>query len=151
MGYLIREERLFNASVESVWAVVSEHRRLPEWLTPGLRVRVEPEGVPAPNGVGAVRVMERGRYRGMEKVVVFEPPHRLSYTVVTGFPVVDHLGEMVLEPCEGSTRLVWTVTFSPRYPGTGWLLNAIVKRVLHKGLERLGAVVQGPGEVGPED
>jgi len=142
MGYVIREERHYEAPIECVWAVLSEHRRMPEWLTPGIKVYVKPEGVPAPNGVGAVRVMRRGGYRGEEKVVVFEPPHRLSYTVIRGFPVAEHLGEMVLESVEGGTKLVWTVTFRPRYFGTGWVLNAIVKRVLSSGLSRLEGVLR---------
>lgn len=137
MPLVSRHTCVFDAPIEAVWEVISDHCGMHRWLVPGMRVRLDPPGEVTPNGVGAVRVIERGGYAGREEVVRFEPPHRLSYRVLTGFPIDNHLGEIVLDGQGPKTQLCWTVTFDARYPGTGWLLKGIVDRVLGQGLARI--------------
>ena len=138
---VIRVEKFLAAVPERVWEIISDHRGMDRWLVPGMQVRLEPEGDPPPNGRGAIRVIERFGYCGREEVLAFEAPRRMTYTVLDGFPIDDHLGELLLEPRDGGTHLVWTVKFAPRYWGTGWLLQAIVSRVLRRGLTRLPALL----------
>ena len=141
MSYVVHKERLYDAPLDAVWAIISDHCGMHRWLVPGMKVRLEPEGVPAPNGVGAVRIIERAGFKAIEKVVTFEPPHRMSYTVLAGFPIQNHLGEIVLQSQGEQTQISWTVTFEPKYPGTGWFLKAIVNNVIGKGLKRLGPLL----------
>ena len=141
MSYVVYKQRLYDASVDAVWAIISDHCGMHRWLVPGMKVRLEPEGVPAPNGVGAVRVIERVGFKAIEKVVLFEPPHRMNYTVLKGFPIKSHLGEVVLQAQGEQTQVSWTVTFDPKYPGTGWFLKAIVNNVIGNGLKRLASLV----------
>ncbi len=139
---LVRVERHIDAPIQSVWEVVTDHRGMNRWLVPGMKVRLEPEGVPAPNGVGAVRVIERAGFKGRERVVTFNPPHSLSYTVVSGIPVKDHLGIVVLKEENGGTHLVWTVRFAPRLWGMGNLMQLVLRNTLSRGLGRLSKMFE---------
>jgi len=141
MSYVVYKECVYDAPVDAVWAIISDHCGMNRWLVPGMKVHLEPEGIPAPNGVGAIRVIERFGYRGQEKVLSFEPPHRMSYTVLSGFPIQNHLGEIVLESRGEQTHLAWTVSFDTKYPGTGWFLKGIVHQVLGRGLQRLASLL----------
>ena len=143
MSKSIRVEHSFAAPVELVWERVSDHRGMRRWLVPGMSVRLQREGEPAPNGKGAVRVIEGKGVRAVEEIVEFEPPNRMVYQVLSGFPIKQHRGEITLEPGEGTTLLVWTVRFKPQYPGTGWLLSWIVRRVFSRGLKRLENLIAG--------
>jgi len=137
MSKTVVVEHRFSAPVEVVWERVSDHRGMRRWLVPGMNVRLQWEGEPAPNGKGAVRVIEGAGVRAVEEIVEFEAPHRMVYEVLSGFPIKDHRGEITLEPEDGTTLLVWAVRFKPRYPGTGGVLRWIVRRVFRRGLRRL--------------
>lgn len=134
-------EHRFTAVVDVVWEKVSDHCGMRRWLVPGMSVRLQREGEPAPNGKGAVRVIEGAGVRAVEEVVEFEPPNRMVYVVLSGFPIKEHRGEIRLEPEGGTTRLVWTVRFDPRYPGTGGILRWIVRGVFSRGLRRLEELI----------
>ena len=80
-------EHRFTAAVDVVWEKVSDHCGMRRWLVPGMSVRLQREGDPAPNGKGAVRVIEGAGVRAVEEVVEFEPPNRMVYVVLSGFPI----------------------------------------------------------------
>ena len=134
-------EHRFTAVVDVVWEKVSDHCGMRRWLVPGMSVRLQREGEPAPNGKGAVRVIEGAGVRAVEEIVEFEPPNRMVYVVLSGFPIKEHRGEIRLEPEGSTTRLVWTVGFDPRYPGTGGILRWIVRGVFSRGLRRLEELI----------
>lgn len=136
------------APVEAVWSVATDHCGLGRWLVPGAKVHLDPEGSPTPNGAGAVRVIETMGYKTIERVIDFEPHRRMTYTVQRGFPVHDHLGEMLLDEADGGTEVVWTVRFRPKLPGTGPLLALVVRQVIGGGLKRLARL---PFEAKPTD
>lgn len=119
------------APPRAVWDVATDHARWREWAgTPGSRLVVP--GRPDPNGVGAVRGFAGGM---REEVLSFEPPKRMTYAVVAGpFPIRDHLGELVLEPEDGGTRVVWRCRFEPRIPGTGGVLRRLVSALFARAL-----------------
>ena len=141
MVYELTEKREFEASVEQVWGIISEHERMPDWMTPGMKVYVKPEGAHERNGVGAVRNIRAGSYCTREEVVGFEPPHKLSYSIRSGLPVKEHLSEIVLEPVGERTQLVWKVRFKSKYLGLGWIVHLIVRRAVRQGLRRLGPLL----------
>jgi Polyketide cyclase / dehydrase and lipid transport len=53
-----------------------------------------------------------------EQITTFEPERRLCYTLLSGAPVRDYRGTLMLESCGAGTKLTWTVQFEPK--GT-WL------------------------------
>lgn len=119
---------------QAVWDVYVDHGRWSEWSGfPGSRlVR---EGERDRNGTGAVRAFAGGV---REEVLDFEPPKRMTYTVVGGpFPIQNHLGEVTFEPDGEGTRVVWRCHFEPRIPLTGALLQGFIARSFRRALAGL--------------
>jgi hypothetical protein len=108
-----------------IWEVLADSRSWPTW-SPNDEAELLREGVPAPDGVGAVRTFRTGRINVREEIVAFEPERRVAYRLLAGLPVRDYVGEVTLAPREGDpavTDLVWRSTWQPKYPGTGWALR----------------------------
>jgi len=80
----------------TAWTVVSDPAAMPKW-TPYRRVDLEVWGDADPNGVGAVRALRGFGPTVRERIVRFEPPHRLSYQLVSGLPFRDYSGDIVVE------------------------------------------------------
>lgn len=104
------------ASPATVWEVVADHGALAR-CTPLRRVEMEAGGRPDPHGVGAVRALHLVGPPIREEVTAFEPEKRLGYRMLSGAPVRDYTGEIVLEPGPRGTRMSWTIRFTPVVPG----------------------------------
>lgn len=137
----VKVSRRLAAPPERVWAVYADHARWSEWSgLPGSHL-VKP-GIQGRNGAGAVRGFAGGV---REKVVEFDPPRRMTYTIVAGpMPVRDYLAEVTLEPDGAGTLLVWRCRFSPLVPGTGgalrlaigWIFTMALAGLARRGLGR---------------
>jgi uncharacterized protein YndB with AHSA1/START domain len=126
------------APPERVFEVLSDHEGMVRW-TDAREVVLRHPGDPAPNGVGAIRVI---RSRGIaieEEILSYDPPKRIEYRLTAGAPIRDHHGEILLEPDGDGTRVVWRVRFRPLIPGTGWLLRPLIERMLQQNLDQLSA------------
>ena len=138
----VEVERRFQAPPAQVWQVYTDHAGWSAWAGLG-RARLETEGHPDRNGVGAVRCFTTGGLSVFEEVLSFEPPKRMTYRVVRGgIPIMkDHFGEVVLEPDGAGTRLIWRCRFGSKVPGLGapmrWLVTRLFRRAL-EGLARRG-------------
>ena len=120
---LVRE---IAASPEVVFDVLTDHRRYAD-ITPMRRSELEREGEPAPNGVGAIRVLRSVGPPLREEVVSYERPSRFSYKVVSGIPVRDHLGTVLLTPEGSGTRVTYAVKTTPTLPLVGGAVVAVTK------------------------
>lgn len=129
-----RFERDVAAPPETVFAVLTEHHRYAE-ITPMRKSVLEREGDPAPNGVGAIRVLTAVGPPLREEVVAYEPPHRFSYKLLSGAPVRDHVGTIELTPQEGGTRVVYAVRTIPTLPLVGGAVVAVVKQAIKQLLD----------------
>ena len=65
-----------NAPIETVWELLADARGWSTWAR-FARSELLAEGIPAPDGVGALRAFGVGRIGSREEVVLFEPPQRL--------------------------------------------------------------------------
>lgn len=119
-------QRQVAAPPETVFEVLTDHRRYSE-ITPLRKSELEREGEPAPNGVGAVRVLSTVGPPLREEVVAYEPPSRFSYKLLAGLPVRDHLGTVELTPRDGGTHVVYAVRTTPTVPLLGGVVVAAVK------------------------
>jgi uncharacterized protein YndB with AHSA1/START domain len=122
---------------ERVFAVYTDHASWAEWAGVGA-ARLEREGVPAPNGVGCVRVLGP-RFAAMrEEVLSFEAPRRMTYRIVGGPPLLrDHFGDVDFAPDGDGTLVVWRCRFESRVPGLGGPLRRMVERTFRGALEGL--------------
>ncbi len=121
--------RKVKAPPEVVFDVLTDHRRYAE-ITRLRKLTLECEGDPAPNGVGAVRVLRVAGPPIREEVVVYERPSRFSYKVLSGLPVRDHVGTVSLEPSDGGTRVTYALKATPTVPFAGKVVMIGVKRAV---------------------
>jgi hypothetical protein len=98
--------------------VLTDHRRYTE-ITPLRKAELEREGEPAPNGVGAIRVLGLVGPPLREEVLAYEPGRRFSYKLLSGLPVRDHVGTVELTPSGAGTRVVYAVNTTPTLPLAG--------------------------------
>ncbi len=127
-----RVEARAAAPVEEVWPLVGEARRWQEWsfLT---RTGLEREGVPEPDGVGAIRHFSRMGVGSREEVLAWDPPHHLAYTIVRGgFPVRNYRADLTLEPDGDGTRIRWSGTYDEKWPGSAAAIGVLLKRMMQK-------------------
>ncbi|HEX7059383.1 MAG TPA: SRPBCC family protein [Solirubrobacterales bacterium] len=120
---LVRE---INAPPETVFDVLTDHRGYAE-ITSVRKAELEREGEPAPNGVGAVRVLRSVGPPLREEVVSYERPSRFSYKVLSGLPVRDHLGTVLLAPEGTGTKVTYAVRTHPTIPLAGAAVVGAVK------------------------
>ena len=129
MADIVMQQR-FAAPPERVFATLTDHEGFGRAL--GENIRVERQGVPAPNGLGAVRAI---RARGLtirEEVVRWEPPTAMDYRVVSGAPLLNHLGEIRLSSDGQGTRVDYRIHFDwPWYLG-GAVIGSLVARSLQQ-------------------
>ncbi len=139
-----RVEARTSAPPEVVWPLVGEARRWREWSSLD-RTDLERWGAPSPDGVGAVRRFSSHGVGSREQVVAFEPPERLGYVILSGFPVRNYRADVVLEPDDGGTRIVWSGTYDVKVPGSGPLVDRILHRLMAGFADRLARYADRPG------
>lgn len=122
-----RYVRQVAAPPEVVFDVLTDHRRYPE-MTLLRKAELEREGDPAPNGLGAIRVLTLAGPSMREEVIAFERPHRFSYKVLSGLPVRDHVGSVELTPLDEGTQVIYAVHTTPTVPVGGFAVVAGVKQ-----------------------
>ncbi|MGN6258395.1 MAG: SRPBCC family protein [Solirubrobacterales bacterium] len=120
-------ERQVAAPPKVVFDVLTDHRRYTE-ITQLRKAELEREGDPAPNGVGAIRVLTLLGPPMREEVIAYDRPHRFSYKILSGLPVRDHVGTVELSPSDGGTRIVYAVHTTPTLPVGGFAVVAGVKQ-----------------------
>jgi uncharacterized protein YndB with AHSA1/START domain len=124
--------------LDEVWRRVSEHEAYREW-TVLTRSRLEQEGHPHRDGVGALRFLGVGPAGARERVVEFDPPHHLAYTLERGMPVRGYRADVHLAAtADGGTEVTWTGGFDSAPPGTARLFAAMFRGVVSHFVKRLG-------------
>ncbi len=132
----VEVEKRFDAPRQKVWDVYTDHVSWTEWAGTG-KVRLEREGSPDRDGVGCVRVISNGPVAAYEEVLSFDPPKRMTYQVVKGVPMKNHLGEVVFEDDGDGTLVRWRCRFDSGIPGLGFLLRAVAARTFRTALDGL--------------
>jgi len=136
--HVVDLERTTTAAPLAVWRWLADAASWQEWT--GLTdTHLEREGVPAPDGVGAIRHFGRAGGSSREEVVVFDPPHHLAYVLLRGLPIANYRADVYLEPDGAGTRIRWHSTFDTRYPGTGPAMRLFLRAFLGDTAKRLAA------------
>lgn len=141
---LVRE---IDAPPEAVFDVLTDHRRYAE-MTRLRGSELEREGLPAPNGVGAVRVLSAVGPPIREEVLVYERPSRFSYKVLSGLPVRDHVGTVSLEPSGDGTRVTYALRALPTVPIAGGLVMRFIEQGVKQLLDGISAEAERHGAAG---
>jgi uncharacterized protein YndB with AHSA1/START domain len=114
------------APPETIFDVLTDHRGYSK-LTPLRKSELEREGDPAPNGMGAIRVLSAVGPALREEVVGYAPTERFSYRLLSGLPVRDHDGTVALEPSGDGTKVTYAVRTNPTVPVVGAAVVAVVR------------------------
>jgi uncharacterized protein YndB with AHSA1/START domain len=133
-----RFERQVAAPAETVFEVFVDHRGYAA-ITPLRRSELEREGDPAPNGVGAIRVLSAVGPPLREEVLTYEEPSRFSYKLLSGAPLEDHVGTVELTPQGSGTKVTYAVRTMPTVPVVGRVVVAVAKRAVKQLLDGISA------------
>ena len=114
----------------AVFRLLADGSTWPSWAAIDA-LELEREGDPPPEGVGAIRVLRRGRTTGRDLIVELVADRRLRYQALSGLPTRDYEGTVDLEDGPGGgTTIRWRASFFPKIPGTGRLYQAGIRRFL---------------------
>src|SRR6185436_4442655 len=120
----------FEAPPERVFALLTDHVGFGRAL--GEDIRLERQGVPPPNGLGAVRAIHARGLTIREEVIGWEVPRAMDYRVVSGAPLQNHRGEIRIVPDGTGARLDYRIRFDwPWYLG-GALVGGLIARALER-------------------
>jgi uncharacterized protein YndB with AHSA1/START domain len=134
--HVVELERTSPATPEAVWRWLADAASWQEW-TRLTDTRLEREGAPEPDGVGAIRRFARSGGSSLEEVVVFDAPRHLAYVLIRGLPIVNYRADVFLEPLDGGTRIRWHSEFDTKYPGTGAPMRMFLRAFLGDTARRL--------------
>ncbi len=133
-----RYVRQVAAPPEVVFDVLTDHRRYAE-ITPLRKAELEREGEPAPNGVGAIRVLSVAGPPMREEVIAYERPFRFAYKILSGLPVRDHVGTVEMQPSGEGTEITYAVKTTPTIPLAGPVFMLGLKKAIR---DLLGGVAK---------
>jgi uncharacterized protein YndB with AHSA1/START domain len=119
-------EKTVAAPPSTVFEVLTDHRGYSA-ISPIRSSTIEREGDPAPNGVGAIRVMKTLGPPIREEVVEYVPGERFAYKLLSGAPLRDHVGTVVLTEHTGGTHVSYSIDTTPTIPVIGRAAMPIVK------------------------
>jgi uncharacterized protein YndB with AHSA1/START domain len=119
-------EKVIKAPIDRVFEAITDHRGYAS-MTPLRKSTLDKEGTPAPNGLGAVRRLVAVGPAIVEEVVTYEPPNRFAYKALSGLPVSDHLGEATLFEQGASTRVSYTINYTPSFPAGEYVVGPALK------------------------
>ena len=132
------------APPEKVFALLADSAGWSEWAGPMVvRSWWEREGTPAPGGVGAIRRLGFGKLSSREEIVQYDAPRFLAYTWLTSFPVRDYRAEVRLTPDGTGTRIEWSGTFRPAFPGGATVMRRFFLSTVGGFARRLAARAEG--------
>ncbi|HUO48080.1 MAG TPA: SRPBCC family protein [Acidimicrobiales bacterium] len=128
--------------VDALWPLVGEARRWKDWAGFTSSTLLE-EGTPEPDGVGALRHFAVGPGGSRERVLEWEPPHHLAYTIERGYPVRDYRSDVELTALgDGGTAIRWHGTFDAKVPGSGHVMQAVTRAMMARFAKRLVAYAE---------
>ena len=77
-----------------------------------------------------------------EEIVEAVQNERVSYTLLSGFPMLDYRSTTSLAAVPGGTQISWTSSFHPKYPMTGWFWRGLMNRTLSSMVRGLASAAE---------
>lgn len=135
MSHFARAQADSSAPIETVWRLLSTVSVWPTWSRHKL-ARLEREGSPTPDGVGAIRVLGVNPAKpakvNREEVVTFDAPTHFGYVLLSGMPLDGYRSDVRLDALPGGgTRITWESRFDT-HGVTGWFWVMAVSWVVRR-------------------
>ena len=122
--------RTTRAPIETVFDSLTNHRAIADYVWAVRRSTLDREGVPAPNGVGAVRRIEAVGPPIVEEIIDYQRPTRYAYKMLSGAPTRDHIGTIQLREADTGTEVSWHLRSTLKIPGVDRLMLPVFKKVI---------------------
>ena len=106
--FKIKVERFIKNDIRSIFQILNDHENYKKFSGVENSVLLE-SGYEEKNGEGALRKVSLGSIEFVERIVLYEPPHRMGYIIEKSKPLPFHhdKGEINLSEEQGGTRVQW--------------------------------------------
>ena len=121
-------KRDLNVSSDKLWNLLSDFGHS---LSPNINIKLETQGKPESNGIGSIRIVTIGKRQFRERLENKNPRCNLSYSLLSGAPVNNYMGNIDIEPIGTNTLIKWNVQFRPKVLGSGWIVKWFVKKTIN--------------------
>jgi hypothetical protein len=118
------------ATPAAVYRLLADAPSWKTWAGP-LIAQSQWEVAPGPAGVGAIRRLGRRPMMVREEITAAEPPHHHGYRLLSGQPVRSYRADVIIEETASGSRISWTGSVVPLIPGTGRLMQVLLRRMVH--------------------
>ena len=115
-------ERLIDKDINTVFEVLADHEGSSQFRGVENATLLEP-GELEKNGAGALREIDLGTVQFVERITVFDRPHRLDYLIEKSspLPIKHEQGTITLQEEGGATRVTWVSKGTINIPMLGAL------------------------------
>ena len=129
-------ELIANAPKNILFTLLADHEQLHRFFNANyLLLRT---GKPHSNGIGAIREVSNSFFVYQEQIIDFKENEHLHYKIITGAPVKEHGCWIKLVSVNtNQTKILYHMTFSPKFAGTGWLIKQHIYRFIKLALIKL--------------
>jgi hypothetical protein len=133
-----------SAPASAVFALLKDGSTWPHW-TIFKAFALERAGIHEPLGIGAIRVFSTAISTAREENDDLVPNRRLSYMLLSGFPVRNYRADVDLKSANpGETTICWKASFEAKYPSTGWFWQWFFRLVLARCAADLASAAKNP-------
>ncbi len=126
--------RKIDVPVEKVWGIAGNFHKSPG---PGITVTVEKTDRSGSAGAGAERTITIGSVCVRERLLSVNAPQSFSYTILSGAPMKDHRAKVDFISRGSATEIRWAVEFTPKIPGTGWVVGIVTKKAINRLIDEI--------------
>lgn len=137
-------EKVIDAPLEIVWAAADFTRSAGPYP-----MTVRDPGDPERNFIGFTRAVSSGNRIIIEHLLSVDPMKQYTYQLTDGVPVKDdYLGKVDFIQIGEDTKITWTVSFIPKFPGTGWFVALLIKNSVGKIIDHVAAECLAISKIG---
>lgn len=140
----IQVKQEFNASIDTVFELLSKHATYNQVFAPVQVVRIKDAADPQrPDGVGSVRKMGIGPIKPLqEQITLLEVNERIEYQIIKNPLIKHHLGMIEFKAVDANKTLVtYTIELQARAPFVSKLILAQLKLAITLGFKKLAKTV----------
>lgn len=126
--FKIRVNCVVDKSAEKVFESITDHENYNKFPGIDKSVLVE-EGTTVKNGEGALRVIGAGIFEFRERIISYEKSSKMVYHIeeTNPIPICHDKGEIMLEPIDDKTRVLWLSEGHMNVPLLGPVLDKLVE------------------------
>jgi hypothetical protein len=132
-------DRYYRSDVDQVWQILTDFEAT---KSEKIKVKILEPGDSDRNRVGLIREIQMNQNRFREKILTVTPKESIEYQLLSGAPVHDYFGTIMLYPEKEGTTVRWVVSFKPNFPWPEWLIKKRTIKMIERILDDIGEAIQ---------